>query len=36
MESEILLLLFGSALAAVLPNAAVALYDWIRCINKGK
>lgn len=35
MVDDIVLMLLGGALASVLPNAAVALYDWLYGTGKG-
>lgn len=36
MADDISLLLLGAAFASVLPNAAVALYDWLQSTATGK
>lgn len=36
MVDDIVVMLLGGALASVLPNAAVALYDWLCSTGKVK
>jgi len=36
MDADIVVMLLGSAVASVLPNAVVALYDWVSGIRTGR